>query len=103
MKTLPNDLNFVRRTPSFPADKIPRAILNRHNTRVGVWGKVVVESGELCYEIYDGDTQDITETVCLHPERHGVVEPQVWHKVTPQSDDTVFHVEFYTVPESDSE
>lgn len=100
MKTLPNNLTCHHKTPSFSADAVPKAILNRHNTKAGVWGHIIVESGALCYEIFQDETENIVETLQLTDAMPGVVEPRIWHRVTPLSDNTVFHVEFYRKDET---
>ncbi len=51
MRTLPENLKFLRRTPDFKHDTAPAGILGRHKTAEGVWGKIVVSEGSLVYRI----------------------------------------------------
>lgn len=90
MKALPASVAPYRRTPEFDQDSIPDALSRDHRTAPGVWGLITVLDGVLRYDI-EGDEP---ETVRLTPERPGIVEPQVTHRVTPEGA-VRFHVEFW--------
>ncbi|WP_292363133.1 DUF1971 domain-containing protein, partial [Methylophaga sp. UBA1464] len=60
-----------------------------HQTKEGVWGKIVVLSGKLLYTI-----QQPFEEIELDSNRVGVVEPTVLHHVKPMGQ-VSFFVEFY--------
>lgn len=88
MKTIPKNLKAYKRTPLFTEESIPAALLNKHNTKAGVWGLINVEEGELEYQIENGGSY-ILSASCP-----GVVEPEVFHHVRPLGK-VSFFVEFY--------
>jgi len=89
MKTLPSQVKAYKRTPLFTEESISDALLNRHNTKAGVWGFICVEEGELEYSIEGG------EKYILSTSNPGIVEPEVFHNVRPLGKVT-FYVEFYS-------
>jgi tellurite resistance-related uncharacterized protein len=93
MKQLPCNLAPYKRTPEFTETTIPDGLLRSHNTKSGVWGKIVVLEGSLLYRILEPEAEEIE----LNPERHGVVEPEVRHEVKPLGS-VRFYVEFYRLP-----
>ena len=90
MKALPSKIKKYKETPRFNENTIPKGLLNSHNTKPGVWGKIVLEKGELEYTILEPKK----EINLLTPDRPGVVEPEVHHQVTALGE-VVFYVEFY--------
>jgi tellurite resistance-related uncharacterized protein len=90
MKTLPDNVVPYKRTPEFNEDNIPNGLLNSHQTKDGVWAKIVVLEGRLQYSI-DGAGN---EGSILDKNVHGVVEPTVIHQVKPLGK-VKFYVEFY--------
>jgi len=89
MKSLPDNVVAYKRTPEFDESSIPTGLLNNHQTKEGVWGKIVVLSGKLLYTI-----QDPFEEILLDSDKYGVVEPTVLHQVKPMGQ-VSFFVEFY--------
>ncbi len=89
MKPLPDNVVAYKRTPEFDESTIPTGLLNSHQTKEGVWGKIVVLSGKLLYTI-----QQPFEEIELDSDRVGVVEPTVLHHVKPIGQ-VSFFVEFY--------
>ncbi|WP_292414682.1 MULTISPECIES: DUF1971 domain-containing protein [unclassified Methylophaga] len=89
MKPLPDNVVAYKRTPEFDESTIPTGLLNSHQTKEGVWGKIVVLSGKLLYTI-----QQPFEEIELDSDRVGVVEPTVLHHVKPMGQ-VSFFVEFY--------
>lgn len=79
MKSLPPDLVAYSRTPEYDESSVPKGLLKEHSTKAGVWGRIVIEEGQLNYRIIESG-----EVVRLSPERHGVVEPQMLHQVAPE-------------------
>jgi len=79
MKTVPASVLPYKRTPDFTEHTVPAGLLRSHNTKEGVWGKIVVLEGSLLYRIL----QPTIEEVLLTPETHGVVEPTVKCEVVP--------------------
>tara|TARA_B100001540_G_scaffold298633_1_gene302331 strand:- start:5705 stop:5971 length:267 start_codon:yes stop_codon:yes gene_type:complete len=77
-------------TPEFDECSIPPGLLKAHQTKPGVWGKIVVLSGRLKYRILE----PVLEEVELSAQLHGVVEPAVPHEVEPIGA-VKFYVAFY--------
>lgn len=97
MKSLPSDVAVYKRTRELTESTIPDALLRRHTTKAGVWGRIRVVDGRLRYRILE---PAIAEHI-LSPGRPGVVEPGVPHEV--EAIGTVrFFVEFLRVPETRS-
>ncbi|WP_426619430.1 DUF1971 domain-containing protein [Pseudomonas rustica] len=89
MKNIPDQLTAYKKTPIFTERSVPAGLLNDHQTKQGVWGKIVVLEGELLYIISNPE-----EKLVLSVENFGVVEPTVIHQVKPLGEVT-FYVEFY--------
>ena len=79
MKRLPTDVEAYRETPEFTQETVPGALLRRHQTKAGVWGRIRVLEGTLRYRILE----PALEEHVLEPGRDGVVEPEVPHEVEP--------------------
>jgi tellurite resistance-related uncharacterized protein len=95
MKALPSSVQKYKQTPLFTASSVPKSLLSKHNTKMGTWGNIVVEVGALKYEIFDA-ANEIVETVTLEAgKENGVIEPQVYHKVTLLTASTSFFIEFH--------
>lgn len=79
MKQLPANVIPYKRTPEFNEESVPTGLLNAHQTKAGVWGKIVVLEGKLQYLINEPDK----EITILDKNVYGVVEPVVLHEVKP--------------------
>ena len=90
MKHLPDTVSPYKRTPQFTETTVPAALLSSHNTKAGVWAKIVVLEGRLIYRIID----PVIEIVVLSPEIPGIVEPTIKHEVE-RIGQVRFYVEFY--------
>ena len=89
MKTLPDNVTVYKQTPEFNETTVPVGLLNDHQTKANVWGKIVVLEGHLRYTIYESN-----EVIDLDKNTFGVVEPEVLHHVKPLGA-VRFYVEFY--------
>ena len=89
MKRIPDSVAAYKKTPVFTDGNVPNGLLNEHQTKQGVWGKIVVLNGKLRYTISNPE-----EIVTLDADHFGVVEPTVIHRVEPLGE-VVFYVEFY--------
>ena len=89
MKKLPANVQPYKKTPIFSEETVPAGLLNEHQTKAGVWGKVVILEGCLQYTIVEPE-----EIVTLDSSQFGVVEPTVLHHVKPLGL-VKFYVEFY--------
>ena len=46
-KFMKQDLVMYKRMPIWTVDTMPEAVQRKHNTKVGTWGKITVQTGEL--------------------------------------------------------
>ncbi len=90
MKTLPKKVIAYKKTPEFDELNVPKGLLNAHQTKEGVWGKIVILEGQLQYTI----NEPVIEVVVLTENSYGVVEPEIYHDVKPLGK-VKFYVEFY--------
>jgi tellurite resistance-related uncharacterized protein len=90
MKILPDSLSPIRKTPEFDEISIPKGLLKAHQTKEGVWGKIVILEGKLQYKINEPEE----EIIILDTDNCGVVEPKILHEVKPLGP-VKFYVEFY--------
>ncbi len=88
MPSLPTGLTPYRRTPTFTARSVPQGLLSEHSTKAGVWGRIVVLTGSVRYQLMEGH-----EAFALGPGDVGIVAPNAPHRVEPSGDAT-FYVEF---------
>lgn len=89
MKSLPDNVVAYKKTPEFDESSVPNGLLNNHQTKEGVWGKIVLLEGRLLYTI-----NEPKEEIYLDSNNSGVVEPTVYHQVKPLGK-VRFYVEFY--------
>ena len=89
MKTLPADVKPYKRTPEFTRESTPPGLLKAHNTKDGVWARIVVLEGSMTYRILEPGIEEIA----LDSQRFGVIEPRVLHEVVP-NEGVRFYVEF---------
>lgn len=95
MTPLPAGVEPYRRTPEFDEATVPAGLLRDHRTAAGVWGTIRVLSGRLRYLVPDrGIDAELT------PDRVGVIEPEVPHRVEPVGP-VRFFVEFHRAPAGD--
>ncbi len=90
MKALPVNLTAFKKTSEFDESSMPKGLLKAHQTKEGVWGKIVILAGQLQYTI----SQPKTEKVILDKNNYGVIEPTIFHDVKPLGE-VRFYVEFY--------
>ena len=88
MPSLPAGVTAYRSTPVFTQSTVPGKLQHVHATKAGVWGRIVVLSGRLRYEMVDrGDSFQ------LGPGDDGVIVPEAPHRVQPLGE-VRFFVEF---------
>jgi len=90
MKILPRNIASYKKTPEFDETCIPKGLLKSHQTKEGVWGKIVVLEGQLKYKI----TEPEEEIIILNDGIPGVIEPTMYHEIEPIGK-VRFYVEFY--------
>lgn len=99
MNKLQDQLVKYKTLPVWNKGAIPRGFRNKHNTKEGTWAKLSILQGELKFYALneDGEVQSSQVFSADHPAPF--VEPQVWHRVEPLSDDLQCVLEFYCLPE----
>lgn len=105
---LPAGLQLSRRTPEFTERTVPAGLLAAHRVADGVWGRLVVQSGQLAF-VFEApgsmpiDTSNADETACgevsgsrrvLRAGDHQVIPPGRPHHVELVGP-VGFHVEFH--------
>ena len=90
MKELPSHVAAYKKTPEFTEESVPDGLLKDHNTKAGVWGRIVILEGSLEYTIQEPKL----EVIQLTPRTFGVVEPTIKHHIKPLGL-VKFYVEFY--------
>ncbi len=88
--TMPIGLELVRTTPTFTETTVPAALLASHKTAKGVWGRLLVHSGELNFTFED----QLDQVHHLTTGGHVDIAPQRPHHLTVGGPST-FAVEFY--------
>ena len=89
-REIPDGYAPYRTTASFCEGTVPRALLERHSTKAGVWGLIHVERGRLAYRSSAPAPCDVV----LEAGAPGVVLPEVEHEVEPLGS-VQFHLEFW--------
>lgn len=90
MQEIPKSVIAYKKTAEFDESTIPQGLLNAHQTKAGVWAKIVILEGQLQYTI----NTLATEVVILTTSIYGVVEPETLHEVKALGK-VRFYVEFY--------
>ncbi|WDI31268.1 DUF1971 domain-containing protein [Hyphococcus flavus] len=87
---LPDGLIRYGGTADFTEETVPAKLTSVHDTKPGVWGKLIVKEGVLDYIIPGPPEEQLR--VCAGG--FAVIEPQVKHYVRPVGA-VRFHVDFY--------
>ena len=89
------DLICYKKMPIWTKDSLPKMFQEKHNTKVGTWGKVTVLKGQLKFYVLTEEGDVISEHIFTPENKTPFVEPQLWHKVEALSDDLECYLEFY--------
>lgn len=81
--------------PVWTAQSIPKAFLEKHNTKEGTWAKLTILSGSLVFYQLSPDGEEISRHIFDASSDIPFVDPQVWHKVSPNSPDLSCYLTFY--------
>ena len=87
---LPDGHAPYRRTPEFDEASVPAALLERHQTKPGIWALIHVARGELEYTIHE----PAPGCEIVRPKAPATILPEVPHQVRPLGE-VAFHVEFW--------
>lgn len=75
MPELPELARVYSQTPLFTETSVPAALLTRHNTKAGVWGRLDVYAGHLDYVM----DEDMPETHRINAGQSAIIAPTRWH------------------------
>ncbi|KJG55948.1 DUF1971 domain-containing protein [Photobacterium kishitanii] len=95
MATIPSDYVNYKSTPIFTPENIPKMFLHRHNTRVGVYGKICVLQGQLKFYGFRDRRGEVEQEIIINAGDIAISPPQYWHKVEFLTEETQFQVRFY--------
>lgn len=90
-----NELICYKKMPVWTETSLPKMFQEKHNTKVGTWGKLTVLTGQLKFYELTEDGKVVSEHIFTSKSDIPLVEPQVWHKVEPISDDLECYLEFH--------
>jgi len=77
------------KTQVFTDKTTPGMMKNDHRVRSGVWAKLVVQKGEVVFEIPERN-----ETITVTADSPAIIEPVVMHRILPQAG-ARFYLEYY--------
>ena len=86
---IPAKARPYKRSPVYTGSTVPKGFLRNHSTRDGVWGVIHVVSGMLRFSVPSTGHEEV-----LAPDRTGIAEPTVEHRVAPQGP-VEFYIEFW--------
>jgi len=75
MSKLPDTVKKYAESPIFTEDSVPKKLLGVHDTKPGVWGRLVVLEGNLDYVILGPPVTRQT----LDENTNGIIEPTIPH------------------------
>lgn len=87
---LPDGLEKYFETAVFTEHNAPQKIKERHQSKEGVWARIVLLSGELDYIVEDSDGSALR----LMPGIDGIIRPTEPHRVATVGP-VEFKIEFY--------
>ena len=90
---LPNNVEKYFETKVFTEKSLPEKITKKHNTKTGVWGRIVVLEGELDYIV----SEPPKSLQRLSPGIDGVIQPKQQHYVCVVGP-VRFKIEFLKAP-----
>jgi len=94
-----NELICYKRMPVWTKDSLPKMFQEKHNTKVGTWGKLTVLKGKLKFYVLTENGDIVSEHIFRPQDETPFVEPQQWHRVEALSYDLECFLEFYCTKE----
>ena len=88
-----------KRMPLWNKQTMPEAVQQKHNTKVGTWGKITVLKGALKFIELTEDGEVLAEHLFEAGADNPMAQPQAWHRVEAATDDVEWYLEFYCRPE----
>jgi len=90
-----NELICYKKMPVWTKASLPHMFQEKHNTKVGTWGKITVLKGALKFYVLTENGDIVSEHLFTASDNTPFVEPQLWHRVEAASDDLECYLEFY--------
>ena len=90
-----NELICYKQMPVWTKDKLPQMFQEKHNTKVGTWGKLTVLKGKLKFYELNENGDVIAEHIFTPESDIPFVEPQIWHRIEALTDDLECSLAFY--------
>ena len=87
-----------KRMPLWTKETMPEAVQQKHNTKVGTWGKITVLKGALKFIELTEDGEVLAEHLFEAGADNPMAQPQAWHRVQAATDDVEWYLEFYCEP-----
>ena len=84
-----------KRMPVWTKDSLPKMFQEKHNTKEGTWGKITILQGKLKFYVLSEEGDIISEHILTPSTEPSFVEPQLWHRVEPLSEDLECYLAFY--------
>jgi len=101
MPSIPDDFINYKSTPLFTKTNIPKMFLHLHNTKAGVYGKIIVTKGQLKFFGFAERRGEVEQEIILENGESAISPPEYWHKVEFLTENTEFYVDFYAQKTSD--
>lgn len=99
---IPADFVNYKSTDIFTQHNIPKLFLFEHNTKAGVYGKIVVLQGQVKFYGFKSRCGEIESELLINAGEFAISAPQYWHKVELLTKDTKFRVEFFAQRDSET-
>lgn len=93
------DLICYKTMPEWDSRTLPEAFRQRHNTREGVWAKLTVLQGTLCFAFLSENNEVVESHEFTRDAPPPLVAPQRWHRIVSGSADMRCQLAFYCRPE----
>jgi tellurite resistance-related uncharacterized protein len=101
MSMIPLHFCIYKTTPVFTQITVPTALLSHHNTKAGVYARLNVITGAICYYGFiDENSTTPEKKLIIQAGDFGISPPQYWHRVELLTDDTSFCIDFFSDPQA---
>ncbi len=94
-----NHLLCYKQMPVWTAQTLPEAFRKQHNTKIGTWAKLSIQKGKLKFYELSESGEELNTHIFDTNNQPPFIEPQLWHRVEPASEDLVCQLSFYCSPE----
>lgn len=84
----------------FINSKSQKTLFTHHNTKAGVYGRLSVMQGTVCYFGFpDGNATEPDLELIIEAGSFGISPPLKWHRIELLTDDTWFNNDFFADPD----